>query len=707
MKRIWIRGYGREGNWVDGHWRKTGDLTKAIQQLVKTDNAAVQLPDGVEVTRAAQHQGGYVVTGGADSSPEFVDSPKDAAVRALNRSARNTNPRSLGGERKFNTYTAAAKVERAKERRAKKGGSAEPPEPTPRPVGRQTWTKSGGVYSKDGWSIRPPAGSSRRGGKTRSDKTWRIYNEKGLYVNQASSLTRAKELADQHQKQNEPDPRPLPGPLPTKKFPKPYSDEPLTVGDLTEVTMGRENNQAKVLKIEADFIDIQVVGGLGAADMRIRVKNPKFTKAGRLRVPEGAGAPPGGDKEPPKPDHLPSVYLDPMTGFGENIPAMPTNRLNALLAGLERLGSRNDRAERNLQNLQAERDKRVAKRSAPKPKPYVDPIEGLEGPDRARLRDLRDRYKKPSGPSQAKSYRESIERLETKGQAALAAGSAPKKQSAKDPAQARRIRAARRRVKKLQAEGATQARIDKAEAKLAELEGALPGPGLPSKRAKPVAELRPKFRSKNVPRKAVEDVFSKMLDIHGLPPGLYPISVENIRAGSRTLGRYWAGSSRIGLQRGASEVTIAHEMGHWLDNTHLAGGSSLSGSAVVGFSASYSSEIQPTPELRTLMRAVTSSQAAKTLRETLARGTITVPIPSTGQSYTRTADRKWVTYLLTERELFARAYAQYVSQKMDKPELDRKLEQASASQTPTQWSREDFNPIEEAFDKLFASKGWK
>lgn len=122
--RIWIRSYHRDGEWVDGYWRKIDDVAKAVKKLNTTDRAAVQLPDGVEITKASQTRGGgYIITGGQEgSAPEHVNTynAHEAARTALQRSARSTHPRSLGGARSFQTHVQAAKADRAKARRETK-----------------------------------------------------------------------------------------------------------------------------------------------------------------------------------------------------------------------------------------------------------------------------------------------------------------------------------------------------------------------------------------------------------------------------------------------------------------------------------------------------------------------------------------------------------------------------------------------------------
>lgn len=141
-RRIFIRGYQRGGEYVDGYWRNLKDLERAIPKLASADNAAIQLPDGVEIHRARDDQGGGFIITGADKPPERVGSNyRDAARAALQRSAQHDNPRSLGGAKRFQTHVQAAKADRARKRREARGTdkprreSKEPPKAHTRPLG--------------------------------------------------------------------------------------------------------------------------------------------------------------------------------------------------------------------------------------------------------------------------------------------------------------------------------------------------------------------------------------------------------------------------------------------------------------------------------------------------------------------------------------------------------------------------------------------
>jgi hypothetical protein len=74
-------------------------------------------------------------------------------------------------------------------------------------------------------------------------------------------------------------------------------------------------------------------------------------------------------------------------------------------------------------------------------------------------------------------------------------------------------------------------------------------------------------------------------------------------------------------------------------------------------------------------------------------------------------DRKFLGYLLTPYEIWARAYSQYIAVRSGDPEM---LDQVSRLRTrsgglyyPTQWDDADFEPIARAIDELMIQLGWR
>lgn len=68
--------------------------------------------------------------------------------------------------------------------------------------------------------------------------------------------------------------------------------------------------------------------------------------------------------------------------------------------------------------------------------------------------------------------------------------------------------------------------------------------------------------------------------------------------------------------------------------------------------------------------------------------------------------RDYVKYLMDERELWARSYAQYIAEKSNNKILLTQLEKNRNLAFPFQWSETDFKGIKEEIDILFKELGW-
>ena len=69
-------------------------------------------------------------------------------------------------------------------------------------------------------------------------------------------------------------------------------------------------------------------------------------------------------------------------------------------------------------------------------------------------------------------------------------------------------------------------------------------------------------------------------------------------------------------------------------------------------------------------------------------------------------DPKYLAYIRGEKEIFARAYAQFIAVESGDPILLAQLKKLQDDSFPTQWSDKDFEPIAEEFRKLFRERGW-
>jgi hypothetical protein len=129
------------------------------------------------------------------------------------------------------------------------------------------------------------------------------------------------------------------------------------------------------------------------------------------------------------------------------------------------------------------------------------------------------------------------------------------------------------------------------------------------------------------------------------------------------------------------EFATLHELGHLIDNLGL---------HTPDEARLYASEGQP--DMRELMREIRKSTAAGRLAAQVPEG----------------------SYLLSAREFFARAYAQYIAERAGSAgplEFIREIREGAVEEARlyrhSQWSWADFNSISRAMWRLFTKGGWK
>jgi hypothetical protein len=146
-----------------------------------------------------------------------------------------------------------------------------------------------------------------------------------------------------------------------------------------------------------------------------------------------------------------------------------------------------------------------------------------------------------------------------------------------------------------------------------------------------------------------------------------------------------------------------HELGHYIDDQWI--GTRTRTRVLASQPSSFASERVSLPdselpaarqEMVDLMVALRDSPPAQDLRELRHR-------PDANQA--------GIDYLLDEREIFARAFSQYVATKLDDREALAKVAERAGRDLDRgnsfmHWTPEEFEPIEVAFDALFARLGW-
>ena len=140
------------------------------------------------------------------------------------------------------------------------------------------------------------------------------------------------------------------------------------------------------------------------------------------------------------------------------------------------------------------------------------------------------------------------------------------------------------------------------------------------------------------------------------------------------------------------QTTIAHEIGHWLEGV------------------AHDDKFYNSAELK---QALNSSEAIQTLRDMKRRPndytiTKTVQTRNGPVSFTRTPDGPYMDYLLKDYEIWARAYAQYISTRSGNATMIAQIaeEVDDLLYGAQQWAAADFEPIAAAIDDIFEQKGW-
>ena len=193
--------------------------------------------------------------------------------------------------------------------------------------------------------------------------------------------------------------------------------------------------------------------------------------------------------------------------------------------------------------------------------------------------------------------------------------------------------------------------------------------------------------------KHVLGVIDKLHDDGRLP--LIPLKNTN---SAKALGQYWftrgGDALSIKVKSGGShkELTLAHEIGHFLDHKGLPD---------EGFTSISHKMMEP------WRQAVKNSKAYKHLRE-LGMGPASIETPLGP----REVNKRYVMYLLQIDEAWARSYAQWVAVSSGDSVMMKQLEEMVSAQRKapigyaSQWEADDFEPIAAAIDDVMRSMGW-
>lgn len=149
-----------------------------------------------------------------------------------------------------------------------------------------------------------------------------------------------------------------------------------------------------------------------------------------------------------------------------------------------------------------------------------------------------------------------------------------------------------------------------------------------------------------------------------------------------------------GRTRGEVKMTMAHEIGHYIDHHILGDGVFGWGSTSSKASVSMSGETLPgQKEPAGVWKEFWDAVEASKMRPKI--------LAASGK-----LNHKQTTYFLRGDEIWARAYAQWVAKRSGDPEMIGALEQARMGVLGfRQWGDDEFEPIAAAIDKILGSEG--
>lgn len=176
-----------------------------------------------------------------------------------------------------------------------------------------------------------------------------------------------------------------------------------------------------------------------------------------------------------------------------------------------------------------------------------------------------------------------------------------------------------------------------------------------------------------------------------LPPNVYGQYKRSPKDGRP----YITVISELAKQLDNQTLTLAHELGHFIDHAGL-------GDALKGLGSLSS-------ELETWRNTVFSTKTIRFL-ETRLRSIERLDSTEnqTPQGTALTDEREYLRYLLYPWEVFARSYAQYVAVRSRDAQLLREIDDERRADVyfPTQWADNEFEDVAKAFDEVFQKRGW-
>jgi SPP1 gp7 family putative phage head morphogenesis protein len=187
--------------------------------------------------------------------------------------------------------------------------------------------------------------------------------------------------------------------------------------------------------------------------------------------------------------------------------------------------------------------------------------------------------------------------------------------------------------------------------------------------------------------------------VHG--DGDLPEIPVNVTSARNRHGAYWSGrrgglwqAGKITINRsgGHPEFTLAHEVGHFLDQQAIG--------ERKGFASIADRRFEQFRQVAARSRAIQELENQYKTPSLTTRSGVKFPTP-----------RKHLLYLLSREEVWARAYAQYIALRSSNPAMKAGLKAILESDHPStaasQWTNDDFAPVAEAIEALLKELGWR
>ena len=190
--------------------------------------------------------------------------------------------------------------------------------------------------------------------------------------------------------------------------------------------------------------------------------------------------------------------------------------------------------------------------------------------------------------------------------------------------------------------------------------------------------------AKRIPAQRVVEIIDKVHGDGALPqiPLNASTAKDRMRPGMQGKYSYIPANDRAAqiVIKGSGdhrEMTIAHEIGHFLDHQGFAG-------------RGFSSAGREHP----VARIVSALQNTETMK---------APLRSATQM---AMNRRYINYWVQREEIWARAYAQYIANKSGDAAMRKQLTAMQEKQYYGQWTDEEFLPVQNMIDELFQELGW-